>query len=114
MGDIAKVKLMDSGTARFRASGLDDAMRKVRAVLSIYGSVSGEQGEMVLDCSDNLYNQFVTASLEPTSTEGEWAASFREGNSATTLGRILLRLGAYSACHKRMEAIIKSLDNLQQ
>ena len=114
MGDIAKVKLMDSGTARFRAAGMDDAMRKVRAVLSIYGSVSGEQGEMVLDCSDTLYNQFITAKLEPTSTEGEWAASFREGNSATTLGRILLRFGALNACHKRMEAILKSLDNLQQ
>lgn len=114
MGDIAKVKLMDSGTARFRATGMDDAMRKVRAVLSIYGAVSGEQGEMVLDCSDSLYNQFVTAVIEPTSNEGEWAASFREGNSATTLGYFLLRLGALSACHRRMEAIIKSLDNTQQ
>ena len=114
MGDIAKVKLMDSGTVRFRAAGMDDAMRKVRAVLSIYGSVSGEQGEMVLDCSDRLYHQFVTVSLEPTSTEGEWAASFREGNSATTLGYILLRLGAHSACHRRMEAILSSLDNIQQ
>ena len=131
MGDIAKVKLMDSGTARFRAAGLDDAMRKVRAVLSIYGSVSGErntdrnvernaevnameQAEMILDCSDSIYNQFVTVKLERTSTEGEWAASFREGNSATTLGYILLRLGAHSACHRRMQAIIESLDNLQQ
>lgn len=101
---------MDSGTARFRAAGLDDAMRKVRAVLSIYGSVSGEQGEMLLDCSDSLYNQFVTVSIEPTSNEGEWAATFREGNSATTLGRFLLRFGALSACHRRVKAIIDSLD----
>ena len=110
MGDIAKVKLMDSGTARFRAAGMEDAMRKVRAVLSIYGTVSGEGGEMVLDCSDSLYHQFVTAVIEPAATEDEWAASFREGNSATTLGYVLLRLGALSKCHRRMEAIIKALD----
>ena len=40
MGDITKVKLMDSGTVRFQANGLEDAVRKVRAVLSLYGAVS--------------------------------------------------------------------------
>jgi hypothetical protein len=112
MGDITKVKLMDSGTARFPAGGLEDAERRVRAVLSIYGEVSpGSPGTMILDTSDRLYNQFITVKLEPTSTEGQWAASFREGNSATWLGMCLLRLGAHSKCHKRMRAILKELDN---
>ena len=112
MGDIAKVKLMDSGTARFPAGGLEDAERRVRAVLSIYGEVSpGGPGTMILDTSDRLYNQFITVKLEPTSTEGQWAASFREGNSATWLGMCLLRLGAHAKCHRRMRAILKELDN---
>ena len=111
MGDINKVKLMDSGTVRFQAGSLEDALRKVRAVLSIYGTVTTEEDRMILDCSDKLYHQFVVSTIEPTSNEGQWAASFREGNAATTLGLVLLRLGALSACHKRMEAIINSLDN---
>ena len=145
MGDITKVKLMDSGTVRFQANGLEDAVRKVRAVLSLYGAVSmgpqespfgksatGQQdvsadtatevvqAQLVLDCSDSLCHQFVTAVIEPspyhdtregTQAPSQWAASFREGNAATTLGLFLLRLGALSTCHKRMEAIIDALDN---
>ena len=112
MGDITKVKLMDSGTARFPATGLEDAERKVRAAMSIYGEVSpGIPGTMTLDMSDSLYNQFITVKLEPSSTEGQWAASFKEGNSATWLGLCLLRLGARSKCHIRMKAILNSLDN---
>jgi len=158
MGDIKKVKLMDSGTVRFQANGQEDAVRKVRAVLSLYGAVSmgpqesplgrsatgpqethkekatgqqethkgsatgqqavsadtvpeAVQAQLILDCSDSLYHQFVTAVIEPTSIPNQWAASFREGNAATTLGLFLLRLGALSTCHKRMEAIIDALDN---
>ena len=108
------MKLMDSGTARFPAGGLEDAERRVRAVLSMYGSLEvspGSPDTMILDMSDSLYNQFITVKLEPTSTEGQWAASFREGNSATWLGLCLLRLGAHGKCHRRMKAILKELDN---
>ena len=126
MGDITKVKLMDSGTVRFMASSMEDAMRRVRAVLSLYGTVSTglqentqpkqggvapEEGLMVLDCSDSIYHQFVTALIEPTSVTNQWAVSFREGNAATTMGVFLLRLGAFGTCHKRVEAIINALDN---
>jgi len=113
MGDISKVKLMDCGTARFQAKNAEDAARKVRSALALYGSVSQDgENSLLLDCSETLYHQFVSALIEPCSAEGEWAVSLREGNAPTFLGKILLRLGSHKECHRRVKTIIKELDTV--
>ncbi len=75
------VKLMDSGTALFKAQGKDAAKEKLSGVLKAHGRVSDEDGCLVLDFSTWRYWQFIEARLEETSIPGTWAAVLRTGDA---------------------------------
>lgn len=81
MSNISKVKLMDSGTALFKAEGKEAAMEKLSGVLKARGNVSDEDGILVLDFSNWRYWQFIEARLEETSIPGTWAAVLRTGDA---------------------------------
>lgn len=81
MSNISKVKLMDSGTALFKADNKDAAKEKLHDVLKAHGGVSEEGGHLILDFSTWRYWQFIEARLEATSTEGTWAAVLRTGDA---------------------------------
>lgn len=75
------VKLMDSGTALFKADNLEAAKARLTDVLKAYGSVSEAGGHLVLDFSTWRYHQFIEARLEETSIPGTWAAVLRTGDA---------------------------------
>ncbi len=81
MCNISKVKLMDSGTALFKAHNMETAREKLTGALGAYGSVSEEGGHLVLDFSTWRYHQFIEARLEETSTPGTFAAVLRTGDA---------------------------------
>lgn len=81
MSNISKVKLMDSGTALFKAEGKEAAKEKLSGVLKARGNVSDEDGILVLDFSNWRYWQFIEARLEETSIPGTWAAVLRTGDA---------------------------------
>ena len=81
MSNILMVKLMDSGTALFKADSLEAAKAKLSDVLKAYGSVSEAGGHLVLDFSTWRYHQFIEAILEETSTPGTFAAVLRTGDA---------------------------------
>lgn len=81
MSNISKVKLMDSGTALFKAEGREAAKEKLSGVLSAHGKVWEEDGLLVLDFSSWRYWQFLEARLEETSIPGTWAAVLRTGDA---------------------------------
>lgn len=75
------VKLMDSGTALFKADNLEAAKARLADVLKAYGCVSEAGGHLVLDFSTWRYHQFIEARLEETSIPGTWAAVLRTGDA---------------------------------
>ena len=81
MSNILMVKLMDSGTALFKADNLEAAKARLADVLKAYGSESEAGGHLVLDFSTWRYHQFIEARLEETSIPGTWAAVFRTGDA---------------------------------
>lgn len=82
MSDISKVKLMDSGTALFKAAGREEADTRLRSVLLMGGgSLLEEDGRLVLDFSTRRYWQFIQAKLEETAIPGTWAAVLRTGDA---------------------------------
>lgn len=81
MSNISKVKLMDSGTALFKADNPNAAKERLTNVLKAYGSVSEEGGLLILDFSTWRYWQFIEARLEATSMEGTFAAVLRTGDA---------------------------------
>lgn len=81
MSSILKVKLMDSGTALFKADNMEAAKAKLTDVLRTYGNVSGEDSRLVLDFSTWRYHQFIEARLEETSAPGTWAVALRTGDA---------------------------------
>jgi len=81
MSNISKVKLMDSGTALFKAEGREAAKEKLSGILKAHGNVSEEDGLLVLDFSSWRYWQFLEARLEETSIPGTWAAVLRTGDA---------------------------------
>jgi hypothetical protein len=81
MSNILMVKLMDSGTALFRADNPEAAKARLVDVLKAYGSVSEAGGHLVLDFSTWRYHQFIEARLEETSIPGTWAAVLRTGDA---------------------------------
>ena len=86
MSDISKVKLMDSGTALFKADDRDAALEKLRkALLAGGGSLCEEDGRLVLDFSTCRHWQFVQARLEETSIPGTWAGVLRTGDAPRLL-----------------------------
>ena len=90
MDPVKKVKLMDSGTARFQAEGgLSGALNKVMTEMGKEGGTVRRMSdsEALLDASGTWRNRIVTARVE-SSGEG-YAASFQEGNSLTRTGRIV-------------------------
>lgn len=81
MSNILMVKLMDSGTALFKADNLEAAKARLTEVLKAYGSVSEAGGHLVLDFSTWRYHQFIEARLDETSIPGTWAAVLRTGDA---------------------------------
>ena len=81
MSNISKVKLMDSGTALFKAEGREAAKEKLSGILKAHGNVSEEDGLLVLDFSSWRYWQFLEARLDETSIPGTWAAVLRTGDA---------------------------------
>ena len=82
MSQINKVKLMDSGTALFKAGSRGEADQKLRAaLLKDGGTISEEDSCLVLDFSTGRYWQFIQARLEETSIPGTWAAVLRTGDA---------------------------------
>ena len=82
MSQISKVKLMDSGTALFKAGSRGEADQKLRAVLlKDGGTICEEDSCLVLDFSTGRYWQFIQARLEETSIPGTWAAVLRTGDA---------------------------------
>ena len=82
MSQINKVKLMDSGTALFKAGSRGEADQKLRAaLLKDGGTIYEEDSCLVLDFSTGRYWQFIQASLEETSIPGTWAAALRTGDA---------------------------------
>ncbi|MBO4340772.1 MAG: hypothetical protein J5835_05040 [Bacteroidales bacterium] len=82
MSQISKVKLMDSGTALFKAGNRGEADQKLKAALLIGGGTIDEEGDcLVLDFSTGRYWQFIQARLEETSIPGTWAAVLRTGDA---------------------------------
>ena len=75
------VKLMDSGTALFRADDQEAAKAKLTDVLKAYGDVSEAGGCLVLDFCTWRYHQFIEARLDETAIPGTFAASFRTGDA---------------------------------
>lgn len=91
-----RVKLMDSGLARFRCQGgLPQAVELVRTALSREGGRLERQGEseLLLDHSDPWHWRYICARVEPSrmpdGSEG-YAVTFREANSNTRLRGVLL------------------------
>lgn len=81
MSNILMVKLMDSGTALFKADNMEAAKSRLADVLRSHGSVSEAGGHLVLDFSTWRYHQFIEAVLEETSTPGIFAAVLRTGDA---------------------------------
>lgn len=81
MSNILMVKLMDSGTALFKADNMEAAKSRLADVLRAHGSVSEAGGHLVLDFSTWRYHQFIEARLEETSTPGTFAAVLRTGDA---------------------------------
>ena len=82
MSQINKVKLMDSGTALFKASSRGEAEQKLKAaLLADGGTIYEEDSCLVLDFSTGRYWQFIQARLEDTSIPGTWAAVLRTGDA---------------------------------
>ena len=82
MSQISKVKLMDSGTALFRAGSPEEAQLKLRqALLCGGGKLYEEDSCLVLDFSSWRYHQFIQARVEETSIPGTWAAVLRTGDA---------------------------------
>ena len=81
MSKISKVKLMDSGTALFKADNLEAAKAKLQGVLKAHGTVSEEDGLLILDFSTWRYHRFIEARLEETSIPGTFAAVLRTGDT---------------------------------
>lgn len=82
VSQISKVKLMDSGTALFKAGSRGEACQKLKAVLLKDGGTIYEEDErLVLDFSTGRYWQFIQARLEETSIPGTWAAVLRTGDA---------------------------------
>ena len=97
MSNILMVKLMDSGTALFKADNMEAAKSRLADVLRSYGSVSEAGGHLVLDFSTWRYHQFIEAILEETSTPGTFAApklpfDFPSGKAVSTTKAILKAL----------------------
>lgn len=82
MSGSHKVKLMDSGTALFKAASMEEATRKLQAALiSGGGALTEEGGVWTLDFSTWRYWQFLEARLEATSLPGTYAAVLRTGDA---------------------------------
>lgn len=75
-----KVKLMDSGTVLFRASGLDEAVAAVKRALAGAELEEYAPGAFLADFSDAFFYCVVRAVIEPMSEEGRYAASFQEAH----------------------------------
>jgi len=87
MSEISKVKLMDSGTALFKAGSAEEAKDKLsKVLLSEGGTLTEENGRLILDFSTARYWQFIEATLEETSIEGTFAAALRTGDAPRLLG----------------------------
>ena len=80
-----KVKLMDSGTVLFRAVNLEDAISKVRNLLTEGEIEESASGFMAADFSDRLYVSVITVRIEACSDPGIFAASFQEANAGRYL-----------------------------
>ena len=106
MHGIDQVKLMDSGTALFDAPDLDAATQKVSELLLRGGGSLRRDGEkLLLDFSTRRYWQVLEATVEPTSTQGRYAVSLREGDAPR-----LLRFGLPSrAARERNYQVLKGL-----
>ena len=75
------MKLMDSGTALFKAHNMESAREKLTSALKAHGSVSEECGCLVLDFSSWRYRQLIEARLEETSIPGTYAAVLRTADA---------------------------------
>jgi nucleoside diphosphate kinase len=80
-----KVKLMDSGTVLFRAVNLEDAISKVRNLLTEGEIEESASGFLAADFSDRLYFSVITVRIEACSDPGIFAASFQEANAGRYL-----------------------------
>lgn len=80
-----KVKLMDSGTVLFRASNLEDAVSKVRKLLTEGEIEESADGFLAADFPDRLYFSVITVRIEACSDPGVFAASFQEANAGRYL-----------------------------
>ena len=79
---LNKVKLMDTGTAMFRAESREQAEEKLLDALRLGGDkVTIEEDTYILDFSTWRYWQFIQARLEPASFPGKWAAVLRTGDA---------------------------------
>lgn len=80
-----KVKLMDSGTVLFRAVNLEDAISKVRNLLTEGEIEESASGFLAADFSDRLFFSVITVRIEACSDPGIFAASFQEANAGRYL-----------------------------
>lgn len=86
MSGTPKVKLMDSGTALFKAASPEEAVTLVKAALTAGGgSLEGSGTDWTLDFSTRRHWQVMTARVEPTSLPGTYAAVLRTGDAPRLL-----------------------------
>ena len=100
-----KVKLMDSGTVLFRASGTEEAVAVVKRALAGAELEEYAPGAFLADFSDAFFHSVVRAVVEPMSEEGRYAASFQEANSC----RCILWPFPSKKAWRRMDRIKRTL-----
>ncbi len=105
-----KPNFMDSGTVLFKAQNNAEALRLVSEVLSRDGGkVVRKDNLLTLDFSSFFHTRLIEASVEPTSSPGTFAVSFREGNC----GRLIRFALASRSAVRRMQKIRNEMKSYQ-